>query len=124
VGDVDADGDLDLAVSQADNALRLYRNDAPQPGSHWLLVRALTGKRDALGAVVGVTALGKRRIAIVLPGSSYQSSNDPRVHFGLGGADAIEAIDVAWPDGSLERFPGSAADRELVLRQGTGEVQP
>ncbi len=122
VGDVDADGDLDLAVSNADNSLRIYRNDAPPPGSHWLLVRALAGKRDALGAIVSVTAGGRRRSAVVLPGASYQSSHDPRAHFGLGGAGFVDGIEVSWPDGRVERFPAGPADRELVLRSGAGEA--
>jgi hypothetical protein len=123
LGDVDEDGDLDLAVSTVGNALRLYRNEAPARGTHWLLVRLLTRGRDALGAQVWVEAGGRRRFGASLAGASYLSSHDPRVHFGLGPLSAVEAIEVLWPDGLRERFPGSPADRVITLRQGESETQ-
>jgi hypothetical protein len=57
---------------------------------------------------------------IVAPAYSYLSSSDPRVHFGLGGARRVERIEVCWPDGRLERFPGGPVDRIFTLRRGEG----
>ncbi|MEQ1895491.1 MAG: CRTAC1 family protein, partial [Planctomycetota bacterium] len=121
LGDVDGDGDLDLAVANLDNSLQLYENRAPAAGTHWLLVRVLTHGRDALGAHVLVTAGGKQQLAAALAGYSYCSSNDPRAHFGLGASAQYDALEVLWPDGQRERFPGGAADREVRLVQGEGE---
>ena len=53
---------------------------------------------------------------------SYQASNDPRVHVGLGTADRIDGIEVLWPDGSREVFVAGGVDREIVLRKGEGEA--
>ena len=121
LGDVDGDGDLDLAVANLDNSLQLYENRAPAAGTHWLLVRVLTRGRDALGAQVRVTAGGKQQLAAALAGYSYCSSSDPRAHFGLGASAQYDALEVLWPDGTRERFPGGAADREVRLVQGEGE---
>jgi hypothetical protein len=121
-GDLDADGDLDLALANIDNSLRLYENQAPAPGRHWILVRCLTRGRDALGSHVRVRAGGREQLALALAAYSYGSSSDPRAHFGLGGAAAFEEIVVHWPDGLRESFPGGPADREVVLRQGEGKA--
>ena len=55
------------------------------------------------------------------PCSSYLCSNDPRAHFGFGGVDRIDAIEVLWPDGVARRFPGRAADQGVTLRKGEGQ---
>jgi hypothetical protein len=123
LGDLDADGDLDLALSNLDNSLRLYRNDAPAAGTHWAIVRVLTRGRDALGAAVTLRAGGREWHALALSGYSYGSGGDPRAHFGLGSAAVVDELRVRWPDGSLERFAGGPADRVWTLSQGEGERQ-
>ena len=55
------------------------------------------------------------------PGYSYLSSNDPRAHFGLGEKVTIDSIEVIWPDGSKETFPGPAVDQYVTVRRGDGQ---
>ena len=119
-GDVDADGDLDLLVTQAGGPARLYRNDAPRRG-HWLEVRAvLASGRDALGARVALRAGGRTRVRPVVSSAGYLSAVEPVVHFGLGAAARYDDLLVVWPDGVRERFPGGAADRSRTVRRGEG----
>jgi hypothetical protein len=121
--DFDNDGAMDLLVTAVAGPARLYRNVAPRRG-HWLLVRALEPglRRDAYGAEVTVQAGGRRWMRWINPGYSYLCSNDPRAHFGLGQADRVETIEVVWPDGSEETFPGCPADQLVVLRKGEGRA--
>jgi hypothetical protein len=137
-GDVDNDGDIDIAAIDMEGAALLLRNDGPAGAprrGHWLIVRALTvpggerraassehPSRDALGAQVTVTTganLSQTREAQT--GGSVLSANDPRVHFGLGPATRVERLTIRWPDGARERFGPFPADRILTLRQGTGK---
>jgi hypothetical protein len=121
-GDVDGDGALDLLVTTVAGRARLFRNVAPERG-HWLLVRAVEprlGGRDAYGAEIRVRAGDRRWLRLVNPGSSFLSSNDVRAHFGLGKVGHVEEIEVRWPDGTVELFPGCDADRQLVVFRGSG----
>jgi hypothetical protein len=121
-GDVDNDGRVDLLTSGGGSRARLFLNRSTSAG-HWLLVRAVDAarKRDAIGAVLTVMAGGRSFSRWITPGYSYLASNDPRAHFGLGSATAIERIEVRWPDGTHETFPGGATDRIVTLTKGGGQ---
>ncbi|HSE41227.1 MAG TPA: CRTAC1 family protein, partial [Acidobacteriota bacterium] len=122
-GDVDNDGDIDLLVTNDGGPAQLYRNDVKDKG-HWLSIRAKDPllKRDAIGASITVTVGGKNITRFVAPAYSYLSSNDPRVHFGLGKATLVDQILIVWPDGSSEKFEGVKADQFLILEKGKGNL--
>ena len=119
-GDIDKDGDIDMVVSGLDNRLRLFRNDVSFPQHHWLSVQAITQGRAALGAQVTLQTDSHTLTGYVLAGTSYLSSCEPNVHFGLGTIDAIDAIEVHWQDGSRERFPGATVNQRVKVYQGKG----
>ena len=122
-GDLDGDGALDLVLTTIADRARVFRNVAKNRG-HWLIVRAFDPRlnRDAYGAELLVKAGNRKWLRIVNPGDSFQSSSDPRAHFGLGGESKYDAIQVRWPDGRSEVFPAGEADRVVVLRRGEGKA--
>ena len=106
--DFDNDGDLDVAVNSIGGELMLLRNDGNGRG-HWLTIRL---RSFAPGAVVTVALEnGRRLVRQVLAGSSYLSSEDPRVHFGLGRATRVEQVTVRFPNGKTARLRNVAVDR-------------
>lgn len=120
-GDLDEDGDLDVAVNNTESRSRVFFNEAPRAG-RWLIVRAMDPRyrRDALGARVQVEAGGRRLVRPIESSSSYLASNDPRAHFGLGRVDSVDVVRIAWPDGLREDFDVACVDCAVELRRGEG----
>ena len=85
---------------------------------HWVLLRVLEASgRDALGAVVTIRSGERTWRREVRAAYSYQASNDPRVHLGLGDLDGELSLEVRWPDGETTTFGPLAVDREHTLRR-------
>ena len=107
VADYDSDGDLDVAINTIGGRLILLRNEAPK--RHWLEVQL---RAFAPGAVVTITLPNGRRLDRELhAGSSYLSSEDPRVHFGLGDVKSVRELRVRLPDGHKIVRTNVAADQ-------------
>lgn len=125
MGDIDSDGDVDLLISNIQGPARLYRNVAPRQG-HWLVVQAFDPavNRDAIGATVTVHCGDQHFLRTITRAVGYLSSSDPKAHFGLGRATAIDKIVVEWPDGTAETFPGPKIDSAITLKHGEGEPAP
>jgi hypothetical protein len=121
VGDLDNDGSLEVVVANMGSRPSLLKNYGPR--KNWLLVHCLggpSGNRDAVGARAYVF-VGERRLSgEVQTGASYLSQHDPRLHFGLADDASYQRIEVQWPGGAREVFPGGAANRIVVLKQGEG----
>ena len=118
--DIDSDGDTDLVQSNIGNVLRVFRNEAQRSGNHWLRVRALTGARDDLGALVTIAAGNRVLRRPVLSSSSFACASEATAHFGLGSSDTIDSLTIRWSDGASESFNAGGVDRLLVLRRGEG----
>jgi ASPIC and UnbV/FG-GAP-like repeat len=111
VADYDNDGDLDIAVASIAGRLVLLRSSGAD--GHWLQVKLDT---FAPGAVVTATLPdGRRLVREVKAGTSYLSSEDPRVHFGLGDTTRVRELVVRYPDGRETRLTGVRADRLVTV---------
>jgi len=109
--DFDNDGRVDLAVNSIGGRLLLLRTTGP--AGHWLEVKLA---RFSPGATVtAVLPTGRRLTGYVLAGSSYLSSEDPRVHFGLGAATKVKELIVRYPWGGETRRANIAADRIVTI---------
>jgi hypothetical protein len=135
-GDLFNDGKIDVVVNNIDTTPSLFRNVTGTPAAmaampsgtavsapnHWIAFKLVGGPkspRDAVGAVVYLTANGFRQRADVLAGSSFASSPDQRPHFGLGTATKIDAIEIHWPDGTKQQVvPPTTVDTFYVITEG------
>jgi len=76
--------------------------------------------RDATGARITMKAGSRIFVDEVRSGSSYDSNNDMRVHFGLGSATKLDSVQIRWPSGLVEQFGTLAVDAIHTLKEGTG----
>ena len=117
--DFNNDGWIDVAVVALDERPTLLMNQGVR-GKHWILVRLVgtASNRFGIGARITVKAGGLTQTREVKAGGSFASSNDPRAHFGLGGATLIDELVVAWPSGKVTRQASVPADRLLTIEEG------
>jgi hypothetical protein len=115
--DLDNDGDVDAVLLNANAPTTILRNDSPS--GDWLQVR-LQGRassREGIGARVRVTAGGRTQVAEVHAGRGYQSHYGTTLHFGLGGADRIERVEVRWPGKGTTVLNHPDSNRVLTVRE-------
>jgi enediyne biosynthesis protein E4 len=122
VGDLWNDGRMSAVVSNMNEPISLLVNEV-KSANHWIGIKTIGTKsnRDGIGAKIRVQAGGRTRVDEVRSGSSFNSSNDLRVHFGLGSAASVDWVEVRWPSGLTERFEGLAADGVRTVKEGSGK---
>jgi len=121
-GDFDNDGDVDILIVNLNEPPSLLRNDL-RGTHHWLKIKLIGTKsnRSAIGARVIVHYGGKKQAQAVLSQSSFYSSNDPRLHFGLGAEKTVD-IEVHWPSGLAEKFKAVTVDQLLIIKETVGII--
>jgi hypothetical protein len=119
-GDINNDGALDVVVTTNGGPAVLFRNAGAK--NHSLRVKLVGTKsnRDGIGAVVRVTAGSDAQTAMLRSGSSYLSSSELVLTFGLAGHEQADAIEVRWPSGQVDRASNVAADQIITVKEGSG----
>jgi len=132
IADFDGDGRLDIVINNNNETPTLYINNLRRSGNAVEL--RLVGEagddnvhvrstRDALGAVVRLTAGGVTMTRQVEAGSGYASESMRPLHFGVGGADHVDAIEITWPGGRVQRIEGESlaavgVNRLMTIEEG------
>jgi hypothetical protein len=133
IADFNGDGRLDIVINNNNDTPTLYINNLRRSGNavELKLVGAngddnihVHSTRDALGAVVRLTAGGKTMTRQVEAGSGYASESMRPLHFGLGGADHIDSIEITWPGGHVQRIEGESlaaagVNRSMTIEEGS-----
>jgi hypothetical protein len=115
IGDIDNDGRVDAVVTTNDGAVYILRNETATQ-NHWLTLRLVghRSNRDAIGAEVEVITNKSRQLETVSTASSYLSSSDKRVHFGLG-RETVAQIEIRWPSGVVQTLRNVRSDQILQV---------
>jgi hypothetical protein len=121
--DYDNDGDIDIVTNNRGDFPSLLRNDGGN-ANHWLSVQLIGTKsnRDGIGASLKLTSAGFVQLEQAKGGMSYMSASDPRIHFGLGKRMKIEALEIIWPSGQVDRLTNVPIDQIIAIKEGAGIV--
>jgi hypothetical protein len=138
IGDLWNDGRLSAVISNMNAPPSLLVNDV-RTSNHWIAFHLIGNSstsatspvsasasaaphfrtsRDAIGARITMKAGMRLFVDEVRSGSSYDSNNDMRVHFGLGSATKLDSVQVRWPSGLVEQFDNLAVDSIHTLKEG------
>lgn len=115
VADFDRDGRLDVLVQSLNRAAVLLMGQGEV--GHWLQVslRGSGANTDALGATVTAHVGERRFVRQVVAGSGYLASSSPVLHFGLGRATQVDALEIRWPNGQRQVLLEIAADQRIEV---------
>ena len=125
-GDLFNDGKIDVVINNLDGPPSILRN-VDRNTNHWVGLKLVGGPkspRDAVGATVYLMANGFRQRGDVVSGGSFASTSDPRLHFGLGHATAIDEVEVHWPSGLVEKIKLPCVDALFMVAEGSGTGTP
>ncbi|HEY1484365.1 MAG TPA: CRTAC1 family protein [Candidatus Acidoferrum sp.] len=122
--DINNDGRLDLLLSTNGGPAYLFQNElsAGSSANNGLRVKLVGTKsnRDGIGAVVRLTSGGDPQTQMLRSGSSYLSSSELVLTFGLARRDQADSVEIRWPSGQIDKLTAVAAGQTITVTEGKG----
>ncbi|MEW6127885.1 MAG: CRTAC1 family protein [Acidobacteriota bacterium] len=122
--DFDNDGDVDVLIMNMNAAPTLLRNEyntVGKPGvNNWLTIKLIgtRSNRSAIGSQVRLKTGGRVQLQEVTSQASYYSTNDLRVHYGLGANTKADEVEIRWTNGQTEIFKNLNANQIVKIKEG------
>jgi len=119
--DFDNDGRIDILTNNFNHEPYYFRNEFPTQNFLALRLTGTASNRDAIGAVVTVSAGNRRQIRLLQGASGYLSQSSKTLHFGLGSAARVDAVEILWPSGRRQSLSELAINQILEVTEPSDE---
>ncbi|MGH6869700.1 MAG: CRTAC1 family protein, partial [Methylocella sp.] len=121
-GDYNNDGALDLVVATNNGPAVLFRNTGAANHSLRIKLEGVKSNRDGIGAVARVTSAGGTQTEMLRSGSSYLSSSELVLTFGLGANTQADAVEIRWPSRQVDKLANVQAGQIITVKEGSGII--
>jgi enediyne biosynthesis protein E4 len=118
MGDLNADGKLDVIVSAINAPAEIWMNQSPG-ANHWIefKLEGTKSNRDGIGARIKVVTKSGAQYNHVTTSCGYASSSAGPVHFGLAANPSVDLVEIRWPSGIVQQLKDVAADRIVAVKE-------
>jgi hypothetical protein len=123
--DINNDGRLDLLLSTNGGPAYLFRNEAQGNNANRSVRLKLVGtksNRNGIGAIVRLSSGGDTQTQMLRSGSSYLSSSELILTFGLGQRDKADTIEIRWPSGQIDHLSNVGVGQTIMATEGKGQT--
>lgn len=126
--DLDLDGDLDLVISNIDSIATIFENKSTNFHKNKYLQFSFKGSaKNLFGIGVKVTienTNGKQQHQELTTTRGFQSSSEPKLHFGIGNLDTINKVTIKWPDQKVQVLDNVKANQEIKIDYNNAKFFP
>ena len=121
--DYNNDGYMDMCVTMSrDSNAHFYKNSGGS--NRWVKLKCtgVQSNKDAIGTIVTAYCNGDINRQVILGGSSYLSTDDVELIFGIGSASSIDSMVIRWTNGTVDRSYNIAANGRYTAVEGSGVI--
>ncbi|HIN55254.1 MAG TPA: CRTAC1 family protein [Planctomycetes bacterium] len=117
-GDLNNDGYVDLAYTHVNQNCSVLINHTDN-NNQWITLQLIGTKcnRSAIGTRVTLTTNTGKQVRQIKGGSSFASSNDSRIFFGIAANAQISQLEVHWAGGETQIINSPAPNQQLTIIQ-------
>lgn len=123
IGDYDKDGDQDLLLTENNGPAHLWRNDSESKNYLRVNLLGVKSNKDGIGSKVFLYINEYKIERLIRTGSSYLSQSEKTAVFGLGDHDMIDSLSIYWPSGKKETYFDIEINKEILIKEGFGEIE-
>lgn len=115
--DLDNDGRLDLVTNNVNHEAGIYKNNSQQTAYLSLKFMGRYDNDFGIGVKAYVFCGGQMQYEQLMLTRGFESSVEPRLHFGLGKSKSVDSVLIVWPNQATQLFKNVKADQQLTIDQ-------